>query len=312
MTIPLALAGLPQATRDGHLRAAISGVLELARSRGVRAVAIEDLGFADARATGRETLGRGRRGKRLRRVIVGIPTGRFRDRLTQMAHHLGLWVVAEDPAYTSRWGRQHWLTPLQQKTGTTAVTVHHAAAVVIGRRALGLGARRRAGTLDGDRRITRASNCRPGQPQPGACTAGDHPDPAPAQPRLARRDAATGIGPQPRRLRTVRSHPSAVGGRCRQADASGTVAPADDPPAVVAVDNRIGLVGLGSGCSRAACGGLVRRAPRSRCACRWRSGSPWCRPPRSRGCCRTGRTCPRTARRCPGSAPWRGRPRSRR
>jgi hypothetical protein len=112
VTIPLDLDGLPQATRDGHLRTAISQVCALARSRGVGAVAIEDFGFADARATGRETLGRGRRGKRRRHVIFGIPTRRFRDRLTQMAHHQGLWVVAADPAYTSRWGGQHWQAPL--------------------------------------------------------------------------------------------------------------------------------------------------------------------------------------------------------
>jgi hypothetical protein len=46
-------------------------------------------------------------------------------------------------------------------------------------------------------------------PAPGACTARDHPDPAPAQPRLARRDAATGTDPEPRRPKTVRSRPSA-------------------------------------------------------------------------------------------------------
>jgi hypothetical protein len=163
VTIPLALAGLPQPTRDGHLRAAISQVLALARSRGVAAVAVEDLGFADARAAGRETLGRGRRGKRRRRSIAGIPTGRFRDRLVQMAHHRGLWVVAADPAYTSVWGGRYWQAPLQQRQHTAIVTRHHAASVVIGRRALGYRARRRAGILDGDRRIAGMSNCRPGQ-----------------------------------------------------------------------------------------------------------------------------------------------------
>jgi hypothetical protein len=130
------------------------------------AVAIEDLGFADARAAGRESLGRGRRGKRLRRIIAGMPTGRFRDRLGQMAHNQGLWVVAEDPAYTSVWGGRYWQAPLQQRRPRAIVTRHHAASVVIGRRALGLGARRRAGILDGDRRITAASNCHPGRSQP--------------------------------------------------------------------------------------------------------------------------------------------------
>lgn len=111
VTIPLELAGLPQATRDGRLRAAVSAVLELARAHAVGVVVIEDLEFADARASGREMLGRGRRGKRRRRIIAAIPTGKFRDRLVQMAHNQGLWVVAADPAYTSRWGGQHWQAP---------------------------------------------------------------------------------------------------------------------------------------------------------------------------------------------------------
>jgi hypothetical protein len=179
VTIPLDLAELPQATRDGRLRAAISSVLELARAHAVGVVAIEDLGFADSRAAGRETLGRGSRGKRLRRVISGIPTGRFRDRLVQMAHNQGLWVVAADPAYTSRWGGQHWQIPLQQRHPTTIVTRHHAASVVIGRRALGYRARRRAGILDGDQRITGASNCRPGRPQPGRVHGPGPPGPPP-------------------------------------------------------------------------------------------------------------------------------------
>jgi hypothetical protein len=103
LTIPLDLDRLSASTRDGHLRAAISQVCALARSRGMRAVAIEDLGFADA----------------------------------------------------------------------------HAASVVIGRRALGLGARRRAGILDGDRRITAASNCRPGRPQPEGVHGPGPPGPRP-------------------------------------------------------------------------------------------------------------------------------------
>jgi hypothetical protein len=182
VTIPLDLAGLPAATRDGRLRAAISEVCALARSRGVKAVAIEDLDFAEVRAAGRETLGGGRRGRRRRRVVAGIPTGRFRDRLVQMAHNQGLWVVAADPAYTSKWGGQHWQAPLQRRHPRTTVTRHHAASVVIGRRALGYRARRRAGTLDGDQRITATSNCRPGRPGPG-CVHG--PGPPGPRPRTA-------------------------------------------------------------------------------------------------------------------------------
>ena len=53
-TIPLDLAGLPAATRDGRLRAAISSLIATAKEHGARAVVIEDLDFAEARAEGRE------------------------------------------------------------------------------------------------------------------------------------------------------------------------------------------------------------------------------------------------------------------
>ncbi|HEV2372636.1 MAG TPA: hypothetical protein VGS19_10730 [Streptosporangiaceae bacterium] len=85
---------------------------------------------------------RGRRGRAFRRQIVGIPTARFRDRLTHMAASTGIAVIAVDPAYTSRWAAQHWLAPLRQHH--PKLTGHHAAALVIGRRGLGLRARRRA------------------------------------------------------------------------------------------------------------------------------------------------------------------------
>lgn len=146
-TIPLELAGLPAATRDGHLRAAISRIIHLAQAHGAAAVVIENLNFADARAEGREHAGnrpqRGHQGRRFRRLVAGIPTAGVRDRLTQMTCNAGLWVVAVDPAYTSRWGAQHWLPHLRRHHPNT--TGHHAAAVVIGRRGLGHRARRRVG-----------------------------------------------------------------------------------------------------------------------------------------------------------------------
>ena len=119
VTIPLDLAGLPARQRDGRLRAAISALIGLARQHGCRAVVIENLDFADAREQGRERHGsrpsRGRRGRGFRRLVSGIPAGRFRDRLTQMTPNAGLAVIAVDPAYTSRWGREHWLAPLQDQ-----------------------------------------------------------------------------------------------------------------------------------------------------------------------------------------------------
>jgi hypothetical protein len=48
-TIPLGLAGLPSATRDGRLRAAISALTTAAKACGARAIVIEDLDPAQAR-----------------------------------------------------------------------------------------------------------------------------------------------------------------------------------------------------------------------------------------------------------------------
>jgi hypothetical protein len=159
VTIPLVLAGLPASQRDGRLRGAISAVIRLARQRGCRAVGIEDLDFADARDQGRERHGsrpsRGRRGRRYRALVSGIPTARFRRRLVQMAANAGLAVIAVDPANTSRWGAEHWLAPLQHQASPVPATGHHAAAVVIGRRALGHRARRRTGVTGGGQRTSR-------------------------------------------------------------------------------------------------------------------------------------------------------------
>ncbi len=145
-TVPLELAGLPAATRDGRLRAAISQLTGAAREHGARAVVIENLDFAEARAEGREKTGsrpsRGRRGRGFRRIVAGIPAGRFRDRLVQMTANAGLSVVVADPAYTSRWGAEHWLAPLRQHH--PGLTGHHAAALVLGRRGQGHRARLRA------------------------------------------------------------------------------------------------------------------------------------------------------------------------
>jgi hypothetical protein len=143
--IPLKLNGQPASTRDGRLRAAISALLELARRQGCTAIGIEDLDFTDVRQVGRETLGRGRRGKRFRRVVAGIPTRQFRERLVQMAANHGVAVVAMDPGWTSIWGRAYWQRPLQASYPGRQITRHHAACVVLGRRALGLRARRRPG-----------------------------------------------------------------------------------------------------------------------------------------------------------------------
>ncbi|MFB7938618.1 hypothetical protein [Streptomyces sp. NPDC056049] len=167
VTVPIDLTG-PASRRDGRLRAAITRLLALARQHGCAGIAIENLGFDDARATGRETMGRGRRGKTFRRTVAGIPTARFRERLRSMAFHSGFVVIAVDPAYTSAWGGKYWKTPLRQNNPQTTVTRHHGAAVAIARRALGHRARRRPGVTAHDRRIVTRRAAGQAVPAPGA------------------------------------------------------------------------------------------------------------------------------------------------
>ncbi|WP_051717024.1 hypothetical protein [Streptomyces sp. NRRL F-5727] len=129
----------PASRRDAQVRRVCSELIGAARRVGVTALVVEDLGFD----TGRERRGwAGRAGRRLRSLVAGTPTARFVSRLVAMAHRAGLAVIVVDPAYTSRWGAQHW----QRSTSTTRVKTsrHEASAVVIGRRGQGLGARRRA------------------------------------------------------------------------------------------------------------------------------------------------------------------------
>jgi hypothetical protein len=210
-TIPLDLAGRPATTRDGRIRAAVSALIAAARQAGARAVVIEDLDFACAREQGREETGnrpsRGRRGREFRRLVAGIPTARFRDRLVQMTANAGLSVIVADPAYTSRWGAEHWLAPLREHHPLT--TGHHAAAVVIGRRGQGHGARVRAnGNRAAPEDAARPARARPRKP-PAAPAAPRKP----AAPRGTRQPiggkTGTPQGPRQatRRPKTARGHP---------------------------------------------------------------------------------------------------------
>jgi hypothetical protein len=104
VSIPVQTAGLAASRRDGRVRAAITALLNHAERQNCSAVVIENLDFADARATGRDTMGRGARGKRFRRTVAGIPTAKVRSRLTAMAARRGVAVIGVDAAYTSKWG----------------------------------------------------------------------------------------------------------------------------------------------------------------------------------------------------------------
>ncbi|MFF4013835.1 IS200/IS605 family accessory protein TnpB-related protein [Streptomyces sp. NPDC001843] len=121
--------------RDAQVRHALIRLLHWAERHHL-AIAIEDLDF-----TAEKTREKHGRRKRFRKLISGLPTARLRARLVSMAAELGISLVAVDPAYTSRWGAQHWQKPLT--TTTRKTTRHEAAAVAIGRRALGHPVRRR-------------------------------------------------------------------------------------------------------------------------------------------------------------------------
>ncbi|WP_408964408.1 IS200/IS605 family accessory protein TnpB-related protein [Nonomuraea angiospora] len=122
--------------RDAQVRHALTRLLSWSKSCGVRAIAIEDLDFQAEKT--REKHGRR---KRFRQLISGLPTARLRARLISMAGAAGIAIVAVDPAYTSKWGAQHWQAPLTGKSRQT--TRHDAASIAIGRRALGHPIRRR-------------------------------------------------------------------------------------------------------------------------------------------------------------------------
>lgn len=150
------------ARRDAQVRHAITRLIHYARRHGIETIAIEDLDFADARTRGRETMGRGKRGKRFRKSVAGIPTAAFRNRLTAQASRHGIQLLAVNPAYSSAWGDQHWRTPYED------VTRHEAAATVIGRRAQGHPARRRKGVTRSrpEDRVGRATDQTAARSQP--------------------------------------------------------------------------------------------------------------------------------------------------
>ena len=201
VSVPLDLDGLSRLTRDGRLRAAISALLSRAKVASCAAVVIEDLDFDRSRVEGKDHQGRrpsrGRRGRAYRRMVGGLPTGQFRDRLVQMATNEGLAVVAVDPAYTSAWGAQHWLGALRQHSPDA--TGHHSAALVIGRRGLGQRARRRercdwSPPEDGQQRATN-SGVRPTPAHPGLT---EHPNRKPGKHKGPRAAATAAQDPNGR------------------------------------------------------------------------------------------------------------------
>ena len=169
--VPLVTEGMSAPTRDGHLRQCVTTLLDVAEVHGCRLLAVENLGFAALRATARERYGANRR---FRRTVCAIPTAQFRDRLVAMASRRAIAVVGVPAAYSSIWGAEHWQAPLSTKQHK--VSRHTAAAVVLGRRALGHSARRRhlhaavPGVTAPDRRIEAAATGEPVRSAAGAAS----------------------------------------------------------------------------------------------------------------------------------------------
>ncbi|MDO0936239.1 transposase [Streptomyces sp. DG2A-72] len=116
--------------RDAQIRHALTRLLHYTQRCGTAAIALEDLDFTEG--TSREQHGRN---KRFRRLISRFPTARLKARLISMTAEQDIAVVAVDPAYTSRWGAQHWQKPLT--TPRREMSRHDAASIAVGRRALG-------------------------------------------------------------------------------------------------------------------------------------------------------------------------------
>ncbi|MER5182328.1 IS200/IS605 family accessory protein TnpB-related protein [Streptomyces sp. NPDC002896] len=146
--------------RDAQIRHALTRLLHYTRACGVAAIAIEDLDFAESKT--REKYGRN---KRFRRLISRFPTAKLKARLVSMAAEQDVAIVAVDPAYTSRWGAQHWQKPLA--TPRRETTRHDAASIAVGRRAQGFPIRRRTAPPpphQSDAVGHRTAQARPGTP----------------------------------------------------------------------------------------------------------------------------------------------------
>ena len=130
--------------RLGKLAAVIQKMMEYAEQHGCEVLIAEDLDFKDIKDLGREHGRQGRKGKRYRKMLHNFPTAAFKALFMSMVHNRGSFkgVIVVDPAYTSKWGKEHWFAHLN-RTRRWDYSGHHAAAYVIGRRGLGYGAKRR-------------------------------------------------------------------------------------------------------------------------------------------------------------------------
>ena len=133
-TIEVRTAGLAASRRDGRVRAAITALLDHAQKRGSAGDRGGESGLRrrprdrarnpGPRCTRQDDCAAPWPVSPPRSSVPGSP--RWRPAAASA-------VIGVDAAYTSKWGNQHWITPLQQQTSDPAtVTRHHGAAAAIG------------------------------------------------------------------------------------------------------------------------------------------------------------------------------------
>ena len=134
LTIPLVTYGLDRHQTQARIGEAIKTLMDFARDRG-KPLAIETLDFSAKKAALEAE------GRRYARMLSALAYDRIVATLKARAHDAGLEVLSRNPAYTSLIGREKFA----ERYG---LGPHHAAALVIARRALNLSERpnRRAGT----------------------------------------------------------------------------------------------------------------------------------------------------------------------
>jgi len=98
--VSMKLSDLPASKRDAYVRHVITTLIRLAKENNCTVIAIENLDFSNARELGNEQFGKGNKGKKFRKTVLGIPTAQFRTRLVAIAYTADLWIIAVDPAYT--------------------------------------------------------------------------------------------------------------------------------------------------------------------------------------------------------------------
>ena len=147
------------ARRRGQLAAALIKMLDICEAAQCKAIVIENLGFEDVKNLGRQRGGRGKKGKQYRRMVHGFPTLIFKNLLTSMVANSSVVdaVIVIDPAYTSKWGRLHWLK-FFNNSRRWGYSSHDVASYVIGRRGLGYGAKRRDRKAKADQCIRSKQN----------------------------------------------------------------------------------------------------------------------------------------------------------